>query len=242
MFDTIAMEFKKLKRNTTIRLAFLGNLVPPLLNFLIYINRKINNTGVATLEDMLSQTITFYIIFFGILIYGLVSSYVFSREYEEDTFKALLTIPVSRNMVIVSKLIVISVIIFLMVAASFAFSVIFSVIGGFSGINMDIILRYIPCYLMTYLLNMMLMPFMIFITFLFKKYIPTMIFAIVASTVNIVIINSKYAQLFPFSIPFVLTNSNEYSYYPLSVSIAIIVSLFLVSLILCFVFFRKEDL
>ena len=95
---------------------------------------------------------------------------------------------------------------------------------------------------MTYLLNMMLMPFMIFITFLFKKYIPTMIFAIVASTVNIVIINSKYAQLFPFSIPFVLTNSNEYSYYPLSVSIAIIVTLFLVSLILCFVFFRKEDL
>lgn len=241
MLDTVAMEFKKLKKNTIVRLTFLGNMVPPVLYFLIYLNQKSNGYAV-TLNDMLSQTSAFNFIFFGILIYSLISSYIFSREYEDDTLKSLLSIPVSRNKVITSKLVVISMEIFSLVAISYVSCVLFSVLGRFEGISYEIILKYMASYVKGYLATLPLMPSIIFVTFLFKKYIPAMIFAIVMSTVNIAIVSSKYAQLFPFTIPYTFIENAKYKDYSPVISYLILAVTCLVTLFLAFWYFSREDI
>lgn len=43
----------------------------------------------------------------GILVFGFVTSWIFGREYSDRTIKDLLALPISRNIIVLSKFIVV---------------------------------------------------------------------------------------------------------------------------------------
>ena len=92
----------------------------------------------------------------GLIGFGFVTSWVFGREYTENTIKDLLALPVSRSSVVISKLIVI-VIWSILLALTFAiFSVVFGCLYGISGWSGEIFSQFLYRYTVVTLLSILL--------------------------------------------------------------------------------------
>ncbi len=241
MFDVILMEFKKLKRTTIVWLSVLGGVAAPLLNFMLYMYRKSNGYD-AVFSDMVNQVNMFILLLLGLMLYSLVTAYTYSREYEEDTLKSVLTIPVGRTTLVISKLIVVIIWVFLLTLLSYVTTTILAIIGGFSGIDSASLFAAFKYFIKSFLYMLPLLTPVIFATLLFKKYIPAMVMSIVIATSNLMIMNSKYAEIFPWTIPLILTNPPDVREYPVYLSYVSLTATGIIFLILSVIYFRKRDL
>jgi len=240
MFDLIAMEIKKLKGASIMWLSLLGAFAAPFLNFMLYMYRK-SNGHQALFLDMVDQVNMFILLLIGLMLYSLVTAYCFSREYEEDTLKSVLTIPVGRTSLIISKTIVVVLWILFLTLFAFVFCVIFSLIGGFEGNTGENFLAAFKLFFKSALLMIPLMTPIIFVTLLFKKYIPGMVLSIGIAVCNLMIMNSKYALIFPWTVPITIIKSPNAREYDISLSWISLLATGIIFMILSIVYFRKKD-
>ena len=99
MLTFIEMEFLKLKRSRKFLLSLMGAILPPLLMFIAVTSFDEGNTF-----EMLFRNVNMYMsAMFAIMIFAIIISYLFGREYNEHTLKTMLTIPVSREIFLASK-------------------------------------------------------------------------------------------------------------------------------------------
>jgi ABC-2 type transport system permease protein len=56
-----------------------------------------------TWEEFLKNTFFMYSTVIGLMGFGILSSWVFGREYQDQTFKDLLSLPISRTSLVCSK-------------------------------------------------------------------------------------------------------------------------------------------
>lgn len=85
-------------------ISILGAMVAPIMVFAGLIKVKITEPEkVITYWDMMEQTNLYMLLFFGIIVYGVIAAYLFSREYSENTLKSILTVPVSKEAFLIAK-------------------------------------------------------------------------------------------------------------------------------------------
>ena len=99
MLTFIEMEFLKLKRSNIFLLSIMGAILPPLLMFIATF--AFDET--QTFEMLFSSVNMYMSALFAILLFAIMISYLFGREYNEHTLKTMLTIPVSRGKFLMSK-------------------------------------------------------------------------------------------------------------------------------------------
>lgn len=239
----IYTELLKLKRSKMFIVGIVGSFIAPFLNFFTMLNNRPYMPN-ETIEfyQYISQTNLFTAYFLGVLLFGLLTTYIFNREQEEDTLKSILTIPVRRTSLILSKLIVMFIWIELSVTITFGLALIFGTIGGFEGFTIQVVLEYLRVYLFTGFLLFLLCPTIAFITLLFRSYLPSIAFTIMAIVTVTVISRSEFIVFFPWTSHLVILGYAEGLEYPVYYPWISILSTFVISLFSSIVYFKRTDI
>ena len=92
----------------------------------------------------------------GLIGYGFITCWVFGSEYSDHTIKDILSLPVSRSSIVLSKLIITVLWSILLTCIFLAFSLIFGHLAGISGWSGEILLQFLYTFTMVSLLSMLL--------------------------------------------------------------------------------------
>lgn len=238
-------EVLKLKRSKLFLVSFLGAMVVPIMMFFMFTSMRARNPeNIISFEDYFKQTDMFILLLIGTLLFGLLTTFIFNREYQEETLKNLLTIPIGRRSLIISKLMMVLMVILTLMIFSFMVTLILGFIGHFEGLTGEVLFKWIKIYLFSGILLFMLTPSVIFITLLFKNYIATIGFTIVVSVVGIIVLQSEYVMIYPWTVPSVITLPDTFDGIEKFKLIHGWISLgltFIIPLIASFVYFERTD-
>lgn len=216
--------------------------VAPILNYLIFLSLKSNIPSEVTIERYFEQGYIFLSALIATMIFALITTYIFDREYQEHTLGNMLTVPITRTEIIINKMIILFGWIIFLVLFTFGLTILLNFMGIFIELNIRTLMKFFKIYLLTGILHFALIPTIVFITLRFKSYIFSIGFSIVVTITSLVITNTKYGELFPWALPYLLAAYEGDFYYPVSYSIVSMILTFTVSLTLCILYFNREDI
>ncbi|ACL69232.1 bacitracin ABC transporter, permease protein, putative [Halothermothrix orenii H 168] len=224
-------------------IGLLGGAVSPVLTFFMLLSyRQQSPDRVVALEEFFDQTYLFIAVLVGTMLFALITTYLYNREYEEDTLKNLLTIPVGRGQLIISKMVILLGWVEVIMVFAYLMVIALAVAGSFSEITLKVMLAGLGKYLLTGLYLYMLTPVIILITLVFKSYVPPLAFSIAASLGTLIVMQSKYISLYPWSIPIVLTKKFDGLEYSIETSLLILIGVFVTGILASIVYFVKTDI
>lgn len=243
MANLLYTELLKLKRSNMFWVSIVGAIVAPFMCFIAYVMQKAKRPDIAIEFNVVFSDTNLYVVFLiGVLLYGLITAYLFNREYVENTLKNLLTVPVSRISLIVSKLVLLLIWIMVLTIISWVMTLIFGLIGQFEGLNTTILITSFKEYIIGGGLLFLLSTPIIFVTLLFKDYVPTIAVTIAITMVNVLISNSEYSALYPWSaILAIATNIFRPEYPPIYSYISIFITS-IIGFIATVIYFKKVDI
>ncbi|UAC49721.1 ABC transporter permease [Bacillus aquiflavi] len=244
MANLLFTEFLKLKRAKMIIISILGAAVAPFIVVVAtYVHMKTKQPTEAILfEELFYQTNLYTVLVIGVPLYGVVTAFLFNREYTEDTLKNLLTIPVPRISFIISKILLLFIWITMLTLVSWGFTLLLGVLGQFEGLSFSLIGESFKQFFTGgFLLFILSMP-IIFITLVMKNYVPTIIFTIVITLINIMTANSEHRDLFPWAAAGDIANNTLLSTYPPQYSYIAIIFTSIIGFIATIVYLKKIDI
>lgn len=126
MVNLLYTELLKLKRSKMFLLSIIGAAVAPLMvAAAMFVQMKTKEPYlVAQFSVLMSNTSIYAVLVIGVPLYGVITAYLYNREYAEDTMKNLLTIPVSRVALLMSKWIMLLGWIMLLTLSAWALAII----------------------------------------------------------------------------------------------------------------------
>ena len=141
----------------------------------------------------------------GTLMFGLITSYTYSKEFEEDTLKSTLAIPVRRSRLLLDKLIVVFAWVLGLLLLNVLEVGLISLIFGLSGLNVSSFATAVGMAIRDSLIFMPLLTPIMFVTLLVRKYVAGIVFSIAVVVVNVVALSSEvYYAYYPYTIPLFL--------------------------------------
>lgn len=243
MVNIVYSELLKLKRAKMFMVSVLGAAAAPIMMFIGFLSMKSK-----TPDEPITFAVSFYntnlyvLLLIGPLLYGVITAYLFTREYTEGALVNLLTIPVSRINLIISKMILLFIWIFVLTLVAWGLTLILGLIGQFEDLDAAILLQSLQEYTVGGSLLFLLATPTIFVTFLFKNYVPTIIFTAVITMGNIALASSEYRVLFPWSAVHTVANQGFVPEYPPEYSYLSIFATSLIGLVATIVYFKKIDI
>src|SRR5699024_4887169 len=119
------------------------------------------------------------VLIIGALLYGVVTTYLFNREYVENTINNILTIPVSRVSFTISKahLMFICIMMFKMIA--WFLTLFLGMLTQFDGLVISLLVESFKVFSIGGVLLFILSTPIILVTLVMKNYVPTIIFTVV---------------------------------------------------------------
>lgn len=243
MLNLLYCEFLKLKRSKMFFISILGAMVAPIMVFAGLIKAKITVPDrVITYWDMLEQTNLYVLLLFGIIVYGVIAAYLFSREYTENTLKSMLTVPVSKEAFLVAKFLMLFVWMMILTAMAWISTLFLSVIGNAAELNTSVIMQSLKEYFLgAFLLYFTMSPF-VFITLWLKNLASPIIIVAAVVLGNVALANEDLAVLFPWSSPYLIASGDIAQYnYSIEIALAIILAVFFTGIFASFTYFKKQD-
>ncbi|MTI67660.1 MAG: hypothetical protein FH753_13825 [Firmicutes bacterium] len=247
MIVLIKTELLKLKRSYMFLMCIIGSICAPFLNWFVFINNE-NSEGIKTqFLDYMIQTNLFISMIIGILLYGLFTTYIFEREFTDNMYKHLFTVPISKSNLLISKIVVIMIALLILTITSYCFGIIFSLLGGFLNINMVNIMNSLIFYLKSYLIFIPLMIPIILVTLIFRGFVAPIAFSIIVEIILFIVCQSKYIALYPYSAPILLGTNIEKDFNILmignsSYNMISAVVIGILSFIACLIYLNKKEI
>ena len=238
MFTFIEMEFLKLKRSKIFLLSILGAILPPFLMFIAVTSFDEGNT----FEMMFTNVNMYMSAMFAVLIFAIIISYLFGREYNEHTLKTMLTIPVSRGKFLASKYMMFLMwVVILTMVTSFS-TLVFGFIAGLDGFSLKLFIdSFAQLLFANVLLFLTFSPF-VFISLVVTNMVPAMVGGAGLSLVNLMVYGQNWAPFVPWVCPYLIA-SGEIAEYSTSVAVSygIILATFLIGLAISHIYFTRTD-
>ncbi|SFE44862.1 bacitracin transport system permease protein [Paenibacillus catalpae] len=244
MVDLLSTELLKLKRSKMLVLSLAGAALAPFFVVLaFYIDLlKMSKTDNAIFEALFYNTSMYTILLMAVPLYSVVIAYLFGREYIEDTLKNLLTIPVTRTSIILSKMLLLLLWIYLLTLEAWVVTFVFGLLLQFKGLTMDLMLDSLIEYMIGATLLAVLSTPIVLIVTIMKSYVPAIIASIAITLVNLLVFNSDYRALNPWSAVFDIAHDSLSSVYPAAVTYSIIALTSITGLVITLIYFRKVDI
>jgi bacitracin transport system permease protein len=242
MFKLLVTEIIKLRRTNMLWISIAGAFFAPFLNLLVYVQMRKNSGINQGFIDYASQCNVFIAILIGILLYGLLSSYLIDREFSEDMLKHILVIPINKTIFLINKIIILAIWLLIITIFSFILSVIFSYFAAFDGLNYLNLISVLIMFLKTFIIFIPLLMPVIFITLLFKGFVAPITFTIIVTIGNIMIINSKYNVFYPFLAPMISVEKFENNYYSTDWLIITALITGVIGFLLSFIYLKRKDI
>lgn len=240
MYNFIEIEFLKLKRSKIFLLTILGAIFP---SFILFLSAKFGEfSQTISLETFLHQVYMYTSVIFVIMLFTIIISYLFGREYNEHTLKTVLTAPTSRESFILGKYIMFLVWVLIITVVTILSALAFGYLAGITEITMNIVLENFKQLLLCNMLLYLTFTPLVFITMKITNLVPAIIGGAMLTFTNMIITGSKYGMYFPWSCPYLITSGEiiEYTtnYIP---SYLIILATFVIGLAVSYIYFIKKD-
>ncbi len=238
MLTFIEMEFLKLKRSKIFLLSLLMAALPSVLMFIATFAFDETQSF-----DALFSTVNMYMsVLFAILLFSIVISYLFGREYNEHTLKTMLTIPISRGKFLVSKYVMFLIWIVILSVVTSISALAFGFLAGLSGFTLGLFInRFIELLFANLLLFLTFSPF-VFISLFITNMVPAMVGGATLTLVNLLVSGQNWAPYVPWACPY-LISSGEIADYGVSLMIpyGVILATFIVGIAISYIYFTKKD-
>ncbi|MED4455727.1 ABC transporter permease [Metabacillus fastidiosus] len=244
MVNLLFTELLKLKRSKMFLISILGAMVAPFMVVVasyIYIKTK-NPVQLITFVELFSEANLYTVLVIGVPLYGVITAYLFSREYLEDTLKNILTIPVSRISFIISKLMVLFMWIILLTFVAWGLILLLGVLGQFEGLSLLLIAKSFGNFMTGGILLFILSTPIVLVAVVMKNYVPTIIVTIVITLINVMSGSSEHRGLFPWAAAGDIANETLPSTYPDEISYIAIFTTSIIGFIATIVYFKKVDI
>ncbi|MBI9048619.1 MAG: ABC transporter permease [Anaerolineaceae bacterium] len=247
MFDLVYCEFAKLKHSNMLLISFLGAFVAPSMMFIeairIHASQPERAFGIG---DMYSSCLLYSMLLFGTVVYVVIGSYLFSREYTENTLKSILTIPVSKSSFLISKFIMfliwIQVLTLITWASMLMFAAIFIAMYHSMTLDWMVAMQYLGSMLLGGLLLFITLSPFIFVTLWTKQVVIPVIAATAIVMGNAALANESLGALFPWTATFLLVSDRLVDTgYSIGLSMGLIILVSAVGFGLSAWYFANED-
>lgn len=238
MLTFIEMEFLKLKRSSIFLLSLMGAILPPLLMFIAVVVFNETNSF-----DALFTNVNMYMsALFAVLLFSIIISYLFGREYNEHTLKTMLTIPISRGKFLMSKYVMFLVWILILTIVTSLSTLIFGFIAGLEGFTLKLFAdSFYQLLLSNVLMFLSFSPF-VFISIFVTNMVPAMIGGAGLTLVNMLIDGQAWSPYVPWLCPY-LISSGEIAQYStgVTVSYGVVLATFVIGVIISYIYFTRKD-
>ena len=238
MLTFIEMEFLKLKRSNIFLLSLIGAILPPLLMFI-----AVSAFGEGNTFEILFTNVNMYMsAIFAVLIFAIIISYLFGREYNEHTLKTMLTIPVSRGKFLISKYVMFLVWIVILTVVTSLSTVAFGFAAGLDGFSLKLLAdSFAELLFANVLLFLTFSPF-VFLSLFITNMVPAMVGGAALTLVNLMVYGQNWAPFVPWVCPYLIASGEiaEYS-TSISVSYGIILATFAIGLAISYIYFTRTD-
>ncbi|MBW6410738.1 ABC transporter permease [Clostridium weizhouense] len=196
MFNIIYSEFLKLKKSYIIIIALIVTLFIPIV-MVIEMGKDNCIKGYIVNMDF------FQIQFIYIVIFSLISSYIFSREFIDKTANVIYSYPMSRMKIFFGKFItILMIILFIYVINFFIRILILYAIWGWAEVK-DVINYEVKILVYSFLAQILIIPIPILIGGISKNIIFSVIYGVLGAVSSIfMMISGIYMQCSPLMIPF----------------------------------------
>ena len=238
MLTFIEMEFLKLKRSNIFLLSLIGAILPPLLMFIAVFAFDEGHT----FELLFSNVNMYMLALFAILLYAIMISYLFGREYNEHTLKTMLTIPVSRGKFLLSKYVMFLVWILILTVVTTLSTMVLGFVAGLDGFSLKLFIdSFAQLLFANVLLFLTFSPF-VFISLFITNMVPAMVGGAGLALVNMMIYGQTWAPYVPWVCPYLIASGEiaEYS-SSITLSYAVILATFAIGLVISYIYFTKTD-
>lgn len=238
MLTFIEMEFLKLKRSNIFLLSIVGAIIPPLLMFIATF--AFDET--QSFEMLFSSVNMYMSALFAVLLFAIIISYLFGREYNEHTLKTMLTIPISRGKFLIVKYIMFFAWILILTVVTSLSTVAFGFIAGLGGFTLKLFIESFGQLLFgNVLLFLTFSPF-VFISLFVTNMVPAMVGGAALTLVNMLIYGQNWAPFVPWVCPYLIA-SGEIAQYSTSIAVSysIILATFVIGLAISYFYFTKKD-
>ena len=241
MYNFLQIEFLKLKRSKIFLLTILGAIFP---SFLLFLSAKFGEfTEAITLETFLSQVNMYTSLIFVILLFTIIMSYLFGREYDEHTLKTVLTAPTTRQMYMLSKYAMFLVWILIITVTTSVSAVIFGYMAGSTQFTLNVMFNGFKELLFCNMLLFLTFTPLVFISLKITSLVPAMIGGAVLTFTNMIIASTKYSIYFPYSIPYIIASGEILEYTTnYTTSYIIILATSLIGLTISYTYFTRKDI
>lgn len=238
MFTFIEMEFLKLKRSKIFLLSILGAILPPLLMFI-----AVTSFDEGQTFEMLFTNVNMYMsAMFAVMIFAIIISYLFGREYNEHTLKTMLTIPVSRTKFLLSKYVMFLVWIVILSVVTSVSTLIFGFAAGLEGFALKLFVESFAQLLYANVLLFLTFSPFVFISLFITNMVPAMVGGAGLTLVNLMVYGQNWAPFVPWVCPYLIASGEIAEYTTgVSVSYGIILATFLIGIAISYIYFTRTD-
>ncbi|EWH22689.1 bacitracin ABC transporter permease [Bacillus haynesii] len=112
----------------------------------------------------------------------------------------------------------------------------------FEGLSSSVLIEGFKQFMIGGALLFFLVSPIIFVTLLFKNYVPTIIFTIIISMVSIMVYGTEYSALLPWSAVWVIALGTFFPEYPPEYSFISVAATTVLGLAATIVYFKKIDI
>ena len=238
MMTFIEMEFLKLKRSKIFLLSIIGAILPPLLMFIAVTAFDEGNTFEALFVNVNMYTSAM----FAVMIFAIIISYLFGREYNEHTLKTMLTIPISRGKFLTAKYLMFLVWIVILTVVTSMSTLILGFLAGLDGFSLTLFINSFAQLLYANVLLFLTFSPFVFISLFITNMVPAMVGGAALSLVNLMVYGQNWAPLVPWISPYLIA-SGEIADYTIGITLSygIILATFLIGLVISYIYFTRTD-
>ena len=238
MLTFIEIEFLKLKRSKIFLLSLMGAILPPLLMFIAV--TAFDEGG--TFEALFTNVNMYMTAMFSVLIFAIIISYLFGREYNEHTLKTMLTIPISRGKFLASKYMMFLVWIVILTVVTSVSTLLFGFAAGLDGFSLKLFIDNIAQLLYANALLFLTFSPFVFVSLFITNMVPAMIGGAGLALVNLMVYGQNCAPFVPWISPYLIA-SGEIAEYSASVTVSygIILATFVIGLVISYIYFTRTD-
>lgn len=143
----------------------------------------------------------------GLLVFGLATSYLFGREYTDGTAKNMLTLPVRRESFVAAKMVVLALWVFSLAALSVALQAGLAAVLRLPGFAWRHVWDAAGQSMEIAFLMYLTLPVVAWLAMLERGYLPPMLFSSLMAAVALMPMPGQWARWFPWSMPQALVGS-----------------------------------
>ena len=208
-------ETLKARRSKVPLLASIGFTLAPLMDglfmFIMKDPERAREMGLLSVKAQLAMSTADWTTFFsvltqaiavgGVIVFSIVTAWVFGREFSDHTAKDLMALPTSREVIVTAKLMIISAWVFATTIWIYLIGLIVGSLIDIPGWTRQLAWQSFSDVLVTAAMTLLLMAPVAFIASMGRGYLPPLGWAVLTIFFSQIIAATGWGDWFPWSVP-----------------------------------------